>query len=110
MTKFQVVSRALAAGLLMFAVNIPAQAYCCKTNPAICTAVCGQRCCGDSLSSKPKKGAMSTIPADQLKTEADECRGAEPLIKAIDEEMRSRAAGGAAPTATRDPAGAPMPQ
>jgi len=95
MLKLPVVSKTLPVALLLAAAAwVPgAEAYCCKTNPAICVAVCGSKCCGNTISSKPKSGsALSRIPAEEIKSEAEECRGAEPLVRALDAELKQRSA------------------
>jgi len=86
-----------------FTFSVPAQAYCCKTHPAICVAACGRACC-----SKPEKigyggqAGMSKIPTAELREELRAIgRDSPVLTAAINRELAQPARQGKKPLGTR---------
>lgn len=66
--------------------------YCCKTNPAICQAICGARCCGDT--NKLSAGAPKMTPIDtaELQSELRAAQGtaSDTFIRTLRAEIATR--------------------
>ena len=81
----------------LFAVVAPAEAqarYCCKTNPAICQAICGSKCCGDTkaLSAGCQGGDLSKIPTANLQAELKSAGRNPEMSKLLRAELSRRTA------------------
>jgi|GEM_PF-2879073 len=74
----------IAAAAMSAGTTADAKTYCCKINPAICIAVCGQACCSnDRLSAGGgNSNGMSKIPDADLRAELRSAGNGSPEVSA----------------------------
>ena len=86
----------MAIGAASFLMPAAAQAYCCKSHPAICQAICGSACC-EKASNRLSSGgnsAMTPISTRDIEAELKSAKsgGGQDFAKALQAELDRRKA------------------